>query len=155
MPPFHWATICPRPCRPVPIWGLTLEGQQSAINGKIVLFLHSDYAVVTPIRCKYDWDTTNSRCTYVVTADLDKSCIRWFTTQSRSPTIRWRCTYDYDDPDTTWAALGTLMQASLRSGYDLVGDICPDHINIYADHCRSLVHMEAYWCHGVQKMGIS
>ena len=32
------------------------------------------------------------------------------------------------------------MQTSLRSGYDLIGDICLDHINICADHCRSLVH---------------
>ena len=30
MPPFHWATICSRPCRPLPIWGPTLERQQSA-----------------------------------------------------------------------------------------------------------------------------
>ena len=29
-----------------------------------------------------------------------------------------------------WAALGTLMQTSLRSGYDLIGDICPDQINM-------------------------
>ena len=27
MPPFHWATICSRPCRPLPIWGPTLERQ--------------------------------------------------------------------------------------------------------------------------------
>ena len=26
-----------------------------------------------------------------------------------------------------WAALGTLMPTSLRSGYDLFRDICPDH----------------------------
>ena len=96
------------------------------------------------MRCKYDWDTTYSRCTYAVTADLDTSYIRSFTTQSRSPPIRWRYTYDDDDPDTMWAALGTLMLTSLHSGYDLIGDICPDHINICADHCRSLVHAHRY-----------
>ena len=47
IPPFHWATICSRPCRPLPIWGLMLERQQSAIIGEIVPFLHSDYAAVT------------------------------------------------------------------------------------------------------------
>ena len=45
-----------------------------------------------------------------------------------------------------WAALGSLMQTSLRSGYDLFDDICPDHIDICADHCRSLVL--AHRCHG-------
>ena len=43
-----------------------------------------------------------------------------------------------------WAALGTLMQTSLRSGYDLIGDICPDHIDICADHCRSLFLAHRY-----------
>ena len=57
--------------------------------------------------------------------------IRPFTTQSRTPLMRWRCTYDDDDPDMIWAALGTLMQTGLRSGYDLLGDICPDHIKKY------------------------
>ena len=38
-----------------------------------------------------------------------------------------------------WATQGTLMQTSLRSWYDLFGDICPDHIDIFADHCWSLV----------------
>ena len=79
-----------------------------------------------------------------MTADLDTSCIRSFTTQRRLPPIRWRCTYDDDDPDMIWAALGTLMQTSLRFGYDLIGDICPDHIDIYADHCRSLVLANRY-----------
>ena len=43
-----------------------------------------------------------------------------------------------------WAALVTLMQTSLRSGYNLIGDICPDHIDICADHCRSLVLAHRY-----------
>ena len=43
-----------------------------------------------------------------------------------------------------WAALGTLMQTSLHSGYDLIGDICPDHIDICADHCRSLFLTDRY-----------
>ena len=43
-----------------------------------------------------------------------------------------------------WAALDTLMQTSLRSGYDLIGDICPDHIDICADHCRSLFLAHRY-----------
>ena len=99
------------------------------------------------LRCghaRYTVNTIEIRCTYAVTADLDKSCIRSFTTQSRSPLIRWWCTYDDDDPDTIWAALVTLMQPSLRSGYDLIGDICPDHIDICTDHCRSLVHANRY-----------
>ena len=72
-----------------------------------------------------------------VTADLDTSYIRSSKTQSRSPPIRWRYTYDDDDPDTIWAALVALLQTSFHG--DLVGDICPDHIDIYAEHCRSLV----------------
>ena len=67
------------------------------------------------------------------------SCIRSFPTQSLSPPVRWRCTNDDDDPDMIWAALGTLMQTSLRSGYNLIGDICPNHIDICADHCWSLI----------------
>ena len=43
-----------------------------------------------------------------------------------------------------WATLGTLMQTSLRSMYDLIGDIYPDHMNIYADHRRSLVLAHRY-----------
>ena len=58
MPPFHWATICCRPCRPLPIWRPKLERQQSAIIGKNGPFLHTDYAVVTldtlQIRIRYD-----------------------------------------------------------------------------------------------------
>ena len=69
---------------------------------------------------------------------------RSFTTQSRLPAIRWRCTYDDDDPDMNWAALGTLIQTSLRFGYDLIADICPDHTDICADHCRSLVLAHRY-----------
>ena len=50
----------------------------------------------------------------------------------------------YDDPDMISAALCTLMQTSLRSGYDPIGDICPDHIDICAHHCRSLVLAHRY-----------
>ena len=81
---------------------------------------------------------------HYITADLDTSCKRSFTTQSRLPPIRWRCTYAADDPDMILAALGTLMQTSLRSGYRRIGDICPDRIDICADHCRSLVLAHRY-----------
>ena len=68
------------------------------------------------------------------------SCIRSFTTQSRSLLIRRWWTYDDNDTTMIWATLATLMQTSLRSRCDLIGDICPDHIiNICADHCRSLL----------------
>ena len=87
---------------------------------------------------------TYSRCTYDVSADLDTSCIRPFTTQSQWLPIRWRCAYDDDNPDMIWAAPGTLMQTSLRSEYDLISDISPDRINKCTDHCRSLVPAHRY-----------
>ena len=72
MPPFHWATICSRPCRPLPVWGLTLERQRSAIIGEIVPFLHSDYAAVTLdtlwIRLRYD----------LFTMYLRRNCRFWY-----------------------------------------------------------------------------
>ena len=71
--------------------------------------------------------------------NLKATTVSIFHSTIITPPIRWRCTYDDDRPDMIWAALGTLMQISLRSGYDLIGDICPDHINICADHCRSLL----------------
>ena len=51
MPPFHWATICSRPCRPLPIWGPTLERQQSAIMCRFYILITLESR---PIRCKYD-----------------------------------------------------------------------------------------------------
>ena len=47
MPPFHWVMICSLPWRPLPIWGPMLNRQQSAIMGKTMTFLYSDYAVIT------------------------------------------------------------------------------------------------------------
>ena len=50
MPPFHWATICSRLCRPLLIWGPTLERQQSAKCDVSIFWLrcsHTRYAVNT------------------------------------------------------------------------------------------------------------
>ena len=98
--------------------------------------------------CKYDWDTTNSWYTYSVTTDLDTSAYA-HSCQSWSPLIGWWCTYDDDDPDMIWATVGRLMQTSLHSRFDVINDICPDDINICADHCWSLVL--AHWYHGSSK----
>ena len=94
---------------------------------------------------------TKLRCTDDITADLDMPCIHSFLTQSQLPPIHWRCIYNDYDSDMIWAAQGMLMQTSLRSGWDLMGDIYPVHINICANHCWSLVlayqyHGSSIWC---------
>ena len=59
MPPFHWATIW---CRPLPIWGPTLERQQSAKWAVLIFLLrcnHARYAANTiKIRLIHDVLTT-------------------------------------------------------------------------------------------------
>ena len=102
LPPFHWATICSRPSRPLPIWGLTLERQQSAIIGEIVSFLHSDYAVVTldtlQIGLRYD----------LFTIDLRRNC-----------RFRYVLHTLIHDPKPIATDLLTIYLRSRRSWYDV------------------------------------